>query len=59
MNLQHIKSEFKLPKGFLPERFRVTIKMPRMKGQKAANVTQEYSWNELIKSPVTSILSTN
>lgn len=47
---QHIKSEFELPTGFLPERLKVTIKMPRQRGQKAANVSQEYAWQELIKS---------
>ena len=53
---QHVKSNFDLPEGFMPERLKVTIKMPRQRGQKAANVTQEYPWNELIKLPMQPIL---
>lgn len=53
---QHVKSDFELPEGFMPERLKVTIKMPRQRGQKAANVTQEYPWNELIKLPMQPIL---
>lgn len=52
---QHIKSEFELPDGFLPEYFKVSIKMPQQRGQKSANINQEYLWNELIKSPITPI----
>ena len=48
---QHIKSEFDLPKGFVAERLKVTVKMPRQRGQKAANVSQEYAWQQLLKSP--------
>jgi len=53
---QHVKSDFELPEGFMPERLKVTIKMPRQRSQKAANVTQEYPWNELIKLPMQPIL---
>ena len=49
---QHIKSEFELPEYFLPEYFKVIIKMPKQRGQKSANVSQEYPWNELVKSPI-------
>lgn len=55
---QHVKSDFELPEGFMPERLTVTIKMPRQRGQKAANVVQEYPWNELIKLPMQPILPT-
>jgi hypothetical protein len=55
---QHIKSEFELPQNFLPERFKVTVNMPRQRGQKAADVSQEYAWNELIKSPIIPLLPT-
>lgn len=53
---QHVKSEFELPINFLPERLKVIIKMPRKRGQKAADVVQEYPWAELIKSPLVPIL---
>jgi len=53
---QHIKSEFELPQKFIPERVKVTIKMPRQRGQKAADVSQEYPWQELIKSPIALML---
>lgn len=56
---QHIKSEFVLPKNFLPERVKVSIQMPRQKGQKYANISQEYTWNELIMSASTPMLPTS
>ncbi|MDP2559600.1 DUF6776 family protein [Psychrobium sp. 1_MG-2023] len=53
---QHVKSEFILVKGFTPEKLKVTIKMPKRRGQKSANVSQELHWNELLKVPLPPIL---
>jgi len=53
---QHIKSEFELPPNFIPQRVKVIIKMPRQRGQKAADVSQEYAWQALIKSPIIPML---
>lgn len=53
---QHLKSDFILPLGFIPEKLRVEIKMPSRRGQKASNVVQEHRWNELLKVPLKPML---
>ncbi len=54
---QHINSEFMLPDNFTPEKLKVTIKMPRHRGQKSANVSKEYRWNTLLKIPLKPLLT--
>jgi len=54
---QHLKDDFVLPADFMPEKLRVTIVMPRKRGQKGGTVTQEFTWNALLKVPLKPILN--
>jgi len=54
---QHLKDDFVLPVDFIPEKLKITITMPRKRGQKGGSVTQEYAWNELLKVPLKPILN--
>lgn len=54
---QALKGEFFLPQGFEPEKIKITLKMPKRRGQKKAEMIKEFGWQEVLQQRIQPLLA--